>query len=176
MFELNKEYLSPTSGFLRLALIIALLAAWISAAAVGDTGSSKYDATRTAFLVFSIMGFILSIIIFVLNLLNLVNMPQLAMIPWTIVFAVSDGILLISMFAVSIATAVAANKSEKFLKKGGFVAATIFGFISFLIYCVIMVFTILQIKKSGGIRISAPKSAQPASGQQQGSRQNTSSA
>lgn len=82
MPELNKEYLSPKSGFLRLALILVLLAAWISAAAAGR---SFFSANRDAFLAFAIIGFVLSIIIFVFNIFNLVEIQAISTVPWIII-------------------------------------------------------------------------------------------
>ncbi|RNA33764.1 hypothetical protein BpHYR1_046958 [Brachionus plicatilis] len=160
MPELNKEYLSPKSGFLRIALIVVLLAAWISAAAAGNTG---YRSNRDAFLAFAIIGFVLSIIILVLNILNLIKIPAISSFPWIIIFAVLDAIMLLAMFIVSIVLAVTAGKYGALVKRGAFWVAAIFGFISCVLYAVILVLTGLQIKKSGGIKVSMASNAQQGS-------------
>lgn len=176
MPELNKEYLSPKSGFLRFALIIVLLAAWISAAAAGVT---IYSSNRDAFLAFAIIGFVLSIIIFVFNIFNLVEIQAISNIPWILIvniqkfiiylliflhqFAALDAIMLLAMFIVSIVIASTAGKTRGIGRKGAFISASIFGFISCVLYLVILIITALRIKNSGGVSNPRPSNSQQGS-------------
>ena len=59
---------------------IFTLGGWIAAAAIpknssfeNSDGNGGFTSTRTAYLVFSIAAFLISIIVFILNFLNLVN-------------------------------------------------------------------------------------------------------
>ena len=78
LFRINKNYLFSLTGILRLAIVIFQFAAFISAASVPKIISGQYIMpqvfadTRSAYLFFSIVGFILALIIYLLFLLNLV--------------------------------------------------------------------------------------------------------
>lgn len=66
------------------------------------------------------------------------------------------------MFVVSIVMAATAGKTS-LTRAAAFVVASIFGFLSCIFYIIILVFTGLQIKKSGGIKVSTPSNAQQGS-------------
>jgi uncharacterized integral membrane protein len=69
-----------------LFLIIKLFqfAAWVSAAAVrkGYDLPGEIDASRGAYLFFSIVGFILALIIFLVHVLNIVSLGFFNRLPW----------------------------------------------------------------------------------------------
>ena len=71
-----------------------------------------------------------------------------------------DVIFLIAMFAVSIAAAVAESKKYKLAKKGAFGVAAAFGFIACILYIVIIVFSVLESRKSRSAGVSSPSSGQ----------------
>jgi hypothetical protein len=89
IFQVNKGYFSKSRGYLRIAIIIALLGGWIAAAVIAKDSSvfsngfpSTYAATRIAALIILISGFATSIIIFLLNFLLVKGLPT---VPWTII-------------------------------------------------------------------------------------------
>ena len=90
LFRLNRKYLLSLTGLLRLAIIIFQFAGWVSAASVPKIINAQYVMpsafadTRGAYLFFSIVGFVLAIIIFILFLLNLVYAKFIDKIPWSI--------------------------------------------------------------------------------------------
>ncbi len=89
--KLTKEYLFSLQGILRACIIVFQFCAWVSAAAVPVLISGQYTmppefaATRSAYLFFSIVGFLLGIIIYVSFLMNIVNLNIFNKIPWSIV-------------------------------------------------------------------------------------------
>lgn len=110
----NKKYLASITGILRIALIVTSkpnlnnlelvlifnlnlnlklfqFAAWISAAAVlkPNDGTvplpSDLAASRSAYLFFSIVGFVLAIVLFLMNVLNIVSLGFLNRLPWGLI-------------------------------------------------------------------------------------------
>ncbi len=78
--KLNREYITTKykDGILRLVLIVALLGAWIAAAAAPRALNSffgpmwiGFNSTRTAFLIITVAAFVFSIIVFIVNFINL---------------------------------------------------------------------------------------------------------
>ena len=97
---LNKNYLFSIVAILRIIIIVFQFAAWVAAASIPKLingvyyyYSSEFAATRAAYLFFSIVGFIGSIMLFVLHVLNVVNLGGLQKIPW---------ILLVFIFFIKI--------------------------------------------------------------------------
>jgi len=90
LFKLNRKYLFSLTGLLRLAIIIFQFAGWISAASVPKIINGQYVMpsafadTRGAYLFFSIVGFVLAIVIFIMFFLNLVYAKFIDKIPWSI--------------------------------------------------------------------------------------------
>ena len=89
--QLNKSYITSLDGILRLLIVVFQFAAWVSAAAVPILISGKYfmptdfAQTRSAYLFFSILGFLFGIIIYVIYLMNIVNLNKLNRIPWHLI-------------------------------------------------------------------------------------------
>ncbi len=80
--RINREYITTKykDGILRLILIVALMGAWISAAAAPRAMNTffgpmwiGFNSTRTAFLIIAVAAFVFSIIVFMVNFINLVR-------------------------------------------------------------------------------------------------------
>ena len=78
-------------GILRAIIIVFQFCGWVSAAAVPVLISGKYympndlSATRSAYLFFSIVGFLFGIFIYVGYLMNVVNLNKVNKVPWNII-------------------------------------------------------------------------------------------
>ena len=65
-------------------------AAWVSAAAVkkGYDLPGEIDASRSAYLFFSIVGFIIALFLFLLNVLNIVSLGFFNRLPWGFIVSI----------------------------------------------------------------------------------------
>ena len=94
--KLNRDYLLSPDGILRLLIVIFQFCAWVSAAAVPVLVSGQYfmpadfAATRSAYLFFSIVGWLLGIIIYGSYLMNIVNLNGINKVPWHFVVSPID--------------------------------------------------------------------------------------
>ena len=92
--QLVKEYMLSLEGILRALIVLFQFCAWVSAAAVPVLISGQYTmppefaSTRSAYLFFSIVGFLLGIIFYVCYLMNIVNLNGLNKIPWHIIVCI----------------------------------------------------------------------------------------
>ena len=90
LFRLNRKYIFSLTGILRIEIVIFQFAAFVSAASVpkiingGYNMPSAFADTRGAYLFFSIVGFVLALIIYLMFLLNLVYAKFIDKIPWSI--------------------------------------------------------------------------------------------
>ena len=89
--KFSRGYLFSLQGILRFLIIIFQFAGWVSAAAVPVLISGQYfmpvdyAQTRSAYLFFSIVGFLFGIIIYFVYLFNVVNLNKLNKIPWHLI-------------------------------------------------------------------------------------------
>ncbi len=89
--KFNRGYLLSLQGILRFLIIIFQFAGWVSAAAVPVLISGQYfmptdyAQTRSAYLFFSIVGFLFGIIFFLVYLFNIVNLNKINKIPWNLI-------------------------------------------------------------------------------------------
>lgn len=103
-FKLTKEYMLSLQGILRALIIVFQFCAWVSAAAVPVLISGQYTmppefaSTRSAYLFFSIVGFLLGIIFYVCYLVNIVNLNGLNRLPWNIIVCLYFVSLFYSIF------------------------------------------------------------------------------
>lgn len=89
-------------------------AGWVSAAAIPKPNYGPYlpydfDATRSAYLFFSIVGWILAIAFFVLMIMNIVNWNFFARLPWILLVSKPSILLIFSSYNGSIYNLTAAN-------------------------------------------------------------------
>jgi uncharacterized membrane protein len=167
---LTKSYLISITGILRVALIIFQFAAWISAAAVlNPTGKadmpSDIAATRSAYLFFSIVGFFIAIILFVLHALNIVSLGFFNKLPWSLITLMTNLIWLITTFVLAIVAAVRETDvkglrtiNNDCCNVGAFGSASFFGFLCFIIYCVDSAYHLIYIVRGG---VNTPPSYAP---------------
>lgn len=145
----NITYARSVHGILRLLLVLFQFAGWVSAAAVFTSEyyvlvktSNKYDATRGAYLFFSVVGWLIALFLFILNVLNLMSLELLNKVPWGLVTIIIDAIWIIPTFALAIVAAVRESELddvggvyiEVFFRKGAFGSASFFGFVNTLLY------------------------------------------
>ncbi|CAF0710167.1 unnamed protein product [Brachionus calyciflorus] len=167
----NRNYLLSIPGILRISLIVFQFAAWISAAAVlkphdGDISlPPEMMATRGAYLFFSIVGFFVAILLFLLNILNIVSLGFLNRLPWNLITLSTDLLWLIPSFIVSIVAAVReteaknlAEPTSKAVNIGAFGSAAFFGFLCTIIYCADAALHLVPIIKRG---VHSPPSYAP---------------
>lgn len=170
IIKFTKEYLFSLTGVLRLLIIVCQFCAWVSAAAVPVLVSGAYympvdfAQTRSAYLFFSIIGFLFGIVIFVAYLMNIVNLNRLNKIPWHLILLVLDTIWFISMFILAIVCSVKegaikqapnlAYANEGYLNIGAFGSAAFFGFVLAIFYGILAGLAIIKVVKGGVSRPS----------------------
>ncbi|RNA35214.1 hypothetical protein BpHYR1_024927 [Brachionus plicatilis] len=158
----NRKYILSIHGILRVALIIFQFAAWVSAAAVLKPNSESNTtlqgdllASRSAYLFFSITGFIIAILFLLLNILNIISLGFLNRLPWNLLVVITDLLWLIPTFVVSIVAAVretqvkSLESNQDMFNIGAFGSAAFFGFLCTIIYCVDAGLHIVPIIKNG---------------------------
>lgn len=138
--SLNKTYLKSPLGFLRLLLIILYLGGWISASSIPKLYSgrliplpSNYEEVRSAYLFFTVTGFLASIILYIIVLINLVHANVLNKLPWILLVFISDVIWSVPIFVISIICAVKETEFRRdstifSINIGTYAAASFFGF------------------------------------------------
>jgi len=157
----NGRYLMSLPGILRLSLILFQFAAWVSAAAVIKPGASTalpgdMDASRSAYLFFSIVGWILALVLFLINFFNIISLGGFNRIPWLVVTFFTDLLWLLPTFILAIVAAVRETQAKSLsspqsdsVNIGAFGSAAFFGFLCTVIYAVDGVYHLRLILKSG---------------------------
>lgn len=158
----NRNYLLSITGILRFLLILFQFAAWVSAAAVKKPGSDlpgEIDASRSAYLFFSIVGFIIALFLFLFNVLNIVSLGFLNKLPWGFMTFLTDALWLIPTFVLAIVAAVretdVKNSYSNVANVGAFGSASFFGFLNTLIYAADCGYHLFNIMR-GGIHAPPP--------------------
>lgn len=121
VFGFNKNYVKSIAGLLRLILILFYFAAWVSLACVSQTFHGKVtnideliknygvvgnieanQDIRSAFLFFTVAGFVGSLLLYILIATNLVHNRALKGLPWTLITFLSNVIWILPVFILSI--------------------------------------------------------------------------
>ncbi|CAF0710170.1 unnamed protein product [Brachionus calyciflorus] len=134
--KFNRNFL-PTP-ILHLFILLFQFALWICVAAVTKPISGSYYLDtksiniRAAFLVFSILGFIISAFIFGLIISNIVNFKIFEKLPCVLLIIIADGTMIFPIFILSILAAISESdirnvkiENQIFLNYGAFAAASI---------------------------------------------------
>lgn len=156
----NCKYLMSLTGILRFLLILFQFAAWVSAAAVLKAGSNgaipgDMDASRSAYLFFSIVGWLIAIFLFILNFLNIISLGGFNRVPWSAFTCLTNFLWLLPTFILAIVAAVRETQAKNLnppldsINIGAFGSAAFFGFLCTVIYAVDGVYHLRLILKSG---------------------------
>ncbi|RNA33773.1 hypothetical protein BpHYR1_046969 [Brachionus plicatilis] len=141
LLNYDKEYMFVGLGFLRLFIILMLLAGWIAAAA-SSTKKTEYNSSNTrpaklAYLISVFLAILTSSIIFIISLFKVHEKEVPYLNRMSLFSLVSDLVFLVAVFASSIACAVAEPKIRSLnedVNKGTFAIAAFFGFLSCIAY------------------------------------------
>lgn len=157
----NRAYLmNIKTGILRLVLIVFLMCGWISAAAVPKNAEllklfPDMNGTRSAYLFFTILAFLLYLALYIINLLNIINMDRVRQLPWNLITFALDVFFLITIFSCSVAAACRESQMNNtnnglllsITNRGAFGSAAAFGFMSVLILIVFVTMWVMYIMK-----------------------------
>lgn len=160
----NKNYVTTITGILRIALILFQFCAWVSAAAVskGETLPGEIAATRSAYLFFSIVGWLLAIILFLVSAFNVISLGFFNTLPWALITMATDVLWILPTFVLAIVAAVretdVKTNYSSVANVGAFGSASFFGFLNTIIYVVDGGYHLMNISRSG---IHAPPSYLP---------------
>lgn len=164
----TRSYLISITGILRIALIVFQFCAWVSAASVlKATGSNEMPgdikASRSAYLFFSIVGWLLAIFLFLLHALNVVSLGFFNKLPWSLITLATNLIWLIPTFILAIVAAVRETdvkglSGNDCCNTGAFGAASFFGFLCFIIYAADSAYHLIYIVRGG---VNTPPSYAP---------------
>ncbi|RNA33771.1 hypothetical protein BpHYR1_046966 [Brachionus plicatilis] len=150
-----QSYFKSLKGFLRVFLLLLLLAMIVSSAVALKTNFSNLkdlEPTRSALLAFSIIGFLENLFIYLLNTFNGMNTKPLSEYPILLISTIIEVLISIAILGASIAAAIAESDFEKIENftqyRGAYGAAAGFGFASFIIYFVIIIFAYIDLSKT----------------------------
>ncbi|CAF0877727.1 unnamed protein product [Brachionus calyciflorus] len=168
LLNYDKEYMFIRLGFVRLFIILMLLGGWIAATAAPTNNDIDTKAPKVAYLIFGIIGFLVSIFIFIFNFYNIIKMDIFVDIPWEIIFLGLDFVFMCALFGTSIGCSAAeANSRDKVIRKtvngtstqiitydevnkGTFATAAVFGFLASISYFILVCISVnrfLKIRK-----------------------------
>jgi hypothetical protein len=113
--NLNKRYLYSLYGIVRILILLSIFVGWISVLAVIKLVTGPIDSnlpynlasSRLTYIIFGIIEFIISLIIFVFNLFHIIDKDLFSRVPWSLVVLITDILCFIPMFIFGIVCGIA---------------------------------------------------------------------
>jgi hypothetical protein len=120
-------------------------------------------ASRSAYLFFSIVGWFIAIILFLLHVFNVVSLGFFNRLPWSLITLATNVLWLIPTFVLGIVAAVRETEVKNLSNNnccntGAFGSAAFFGFLCFIIYAIDSAYHLIYIVRGG---VNTPPSYAP---------------